>query len=362
MFFVILMVVSIMSGAEGPLFQVARLLGVLATLGETTSTAAGQAINVTGALASAATEVITSATSNGLNTAENVWRGVDVSRLEAARCAGILTVDGPEALGQWLNGTAAPIVIPCLTPELRDQLLAATTSVSLTLPSIQSAVESLELLSEFNATKVWAHLIADGRTQVHYEMVHLRFAVYWANPLWTNLELDLASEREQILRLLRLAVISLPSPTPSTGIRALDLEVQVSWPVLMSKVKMLTRNWLMTMSSVLDDTFRGGGTVSFFWWLGPLLVSFLLLLWPLLFHWRYFQSTTSGSIALLAVMDRNQLDDELAPPVSTSPDVLGISLSGSSSFAVLSDAKSEASSNHSFPFESGDGAAASDDF
>lgn len=201
--------------------QVARLLGVFATLGEATSTAAGQAINVTGALANAASEVITSATSNGLNTAENVWRGVDVSQLEADRCAGILTVDGPEALGQWLNSSTAQVVIPCLTPSLQEQLLAATASVSLALPSIQSAVEALDLLSEFNATKVWAHLNADGRTQVHYEMVHLRFSVYWANPLWTNLDLDLASERDQILRLLRLAVISLPSPTPTTGIRTL---------------------------------------------------------------------------------------------------------------------------------------------
>lgn len=73
------MFASLLSGADGPIFQVARLLGVLATLGETTSTAAGQAINVTGALASAATEVISSAASNGFNTAENVWRGVDVS-------------------------------------------------------------------------------------------------------------------------------------------------------------------------------------------------------------------------------------------------------------------------------------------
>ena len=52
--------------------QVGRLLGIAADLGEVTSVAAGQAINVTGAIAHAATDVISSATSNGLNTAENI--------------------------------------------------------------------------------------------------------------------------------------------------------------------------------------------------------------------------------------------------------------------------------------------------
>lgn len=225
---------SILSGADGLIFQVARVLAVLATLGETTSTPAGPTINVTGALASAATEVISSAA------AENVWGGVRVSQLDAGRCAGVFTVDGPEALEQWLNSTAAPIVIPCLTAVLRDKLIAAAASVTLVLPSIQSATEAWDVLTEFNASEVWGHLTADDRIQVHYELVRLRFsAYYWANSLWTSLDLDLASERGQIFRLLLLAVISLASPSPTTGIRILDLEVHVSWPVLVSKFKML---------------------------------------------------------------------------------------------------------------------------
>eukprot|EP00438_Fugacium_kawagutii_P019967 Skav222677 [mRNA] locus=scaffold1471:6935:8029:- [translate_table: standard] len=358
MFFVSLLLVSIWSGADGPLFQVARLLGVLATLGETTSTAAGQAINVTGALASAASEVITSATSNGLNTAENVWRGIDVSQLEADRCAGILTVDGPEALEQWLNTSAASLVIPCLTPDLKAQLLAATASIALTLPSIQSATESLELLSEFNATKVWAHLTPDGRTQVHYELVHLRFLVYWANPLWTNLDLDLASERDQILRLLRLAVISLPSPTPATGIRTLELEVHVSWPVLVSKVKMFARQLLMQLSTLIDDTFRGGGSVSFQWWLLPCTFA-LLLTWPLWIRKLCFWTASTPHMVPLAVLDGQAAEDDapfwFEPPPS--PDVQeDLSSSGASSFAMLTE-QSDVSSVHSFLFEANGGEA-----
>ena len=73
--FVLLLVgilLAFCGGAEGPFVQVGRLLGIAADLGEVTSVAAGHAVNVTGAIAHAATDVITSATSNGLNTAENI--------------------------------------------------------------------------------------------------------------------------------------------------------------------------------------------------------------------------------------------------------------------------------------------------
>lgn len=276
MFFLLAM--AVLGGAEGPIFQFARLIGVIATLGESTSLAAGQALNVTGAIAAAATEVISSATSNGLNAAENAWRGVDVSQLEAHRCAGILTVDGPEVLADWLNGSAALVLIPCLTGALIEQLMAAVTTVSLALPSIQTADESLELLTSFNATKVWAQLLPSGRIQVHYEVVNLAFFVCWANPMWTQFELELGTERDQILRLLRRAVVSLPSPTPASGIQSLDLEVQISWPVLRSKVKMFVRQVVLYFAVLIEDTLRGWGAVSFFMgWVTPILIAGLLL-------------------------------------------------------------------------------------
>lgn len=52
-----LLMAGILGGSNGPLIQIARLLGVMASLGESTSAAAGQAVNVTGALAIAASEI-----------------------------------------------------------------------------------------------------------------------------------------------------------------------------------------------------------------------------------------------------------------------------------------------------------------
>lgn len=94
---VMLSFLAVYGGAEGPLIQIGRLLGVAADLGEATSVAAGHGVNMTGAIATAATDVISSA-SNGLNSAENIWRGVDISDLSVTRCAGIMTLDDGHVL------------------------------------------------------------------------------------------------------------------------------------------------------------------------------------------------------------------------------------------------------------------------
>ncbi len=104
---VAVLLLAVYGGAEGPLIQVGRLLGIAADLGEATSLAAGQAVNVTGAIAHAATDVISSATSNGLNSAENIWRGIGISQLRVQRCAGIMTMDDEHVLASWLNASAS---------------------------------------------------------------------------------------------------------------------------------------------------------------------------------------------------------------------------------------------------------------
>ena len=77
--------------------------GAALMLGESTSIAAGQALNLTGVVASSASEVVTAATTNGLTAAANAWHGVDILGLEAQRCTALLTLDGREVLEEWFN-------------------------------------------------------------------------------------------------------------------------------------------------------------------------------------------------------------------------------------------------------------------
>lgn len=265
--FVAVTVAACCGGVEGPLVQVARILGIVADLGEATSFAAGQAVNVTGAIAHAATDVITSATPNGLNTAENIWRGVDVRNLNIRRCAGIMTVEGEEFLREWLNTSAATTLVPCLNQGLVDQMLAAIGSISLSMTSIQAATEDLQLLTSFNHTKVLAQLLPNGRTQVHYDMVLMSYEACWANPLWSQWDVPLSSEQDQILKLLRRAMLDVPTSHPSPQLQQLELEVKFAWPVLRSRARVVLRSALwqasMFFRNFSADTLQGMGAVNF---------------------------------------------------------------------------------------------------
>lgn len=83
-----------MSGQQGPIHQVARVLGAVADLGEATSIAAVSAINATNNMASVASTVIVSAACNGLTAGANLWHGVDFTNIRAQRCGGmVVTAD-----------------------------------------------------------------------------------------------------------------------------------------------------------------------------------------------------------------------------------------------------------------------------
>ena len=66
-----------LGGDSGFLAQFAAFSGAALQLGETTSIAAGQALNLTGVMAASATDVVSAVTSNGLNCSSKcmAWSG-----------------------------------------------------------------------------------------------------------------------------------------------------------------------------------------------------------------------------------------------------------------------------------------------
>lgn len=90
----VLILGALLSGQQGPIHQVARVLGAVADLGEATSIAAVSAINATNNMASVASTLVVSAASNGLTAGANLWHGVDFTNIRAQRCGGmVVTAD-----------------------------------------------------------------------------------------------------------------------------------------------------------------------------------------------------------------------------------------------------------------------------
>ena len=255
-----------LGGSSGLLSQLASFTGAALSLGETTSMAAGQAMNLTGIVASSASQMVVAATSNGLTAAANAWRGIDILDLQTQRCSGLVTVDGDEVLREWFASNFSTTLIPCLTAQLQEQMLAAASSVNLGMPTAQTATEHLELAARFDALKVWGQLLPSGKIQITFEMVRMEYALAWSNPLWAHLSLDVQSERTQVLQALRRTLLELPRPSPVPSLPEVEMQVALSWPLARAKFKAWLRGKLLDMNQrdffSLEATLRGMGAVN----------------------------------------------------------------------------------------------------
>lgn len=347
-----------LGGNDGFLYQFARFAGAALEFGETTSIAAGQALNLTGTVAATASTILSSAAVNGLNAADNAWRGVDIYDLESQRCAGQLTVEGEEVLAAWVADNTSHILIPCLTETLVSHLIAAIQSVSVSMPGFQTAHEELLLTHSFNHTKVHAFILPSGLVQLGFDHISLDYQLQWANPFWSQLGLDVAMERDQVLASLRRALVLVPTPSPTTWQPPLALEVQMTWPVLRARWRSFLRHWCLVfmhlLHSAMDVSLQRGGMVFL---CGG--VSASIICWVGLICWCYVTRLISrphseqvqmGPLALLdgslvpQTLSSDAPDPDLAAIPSSPSFCASLAASLSSSYAMVGSSSSDESS------------------
>ena len=258
--------VASLGGERGLLASFASFSGAALQLGEASSIAAGQALNLTGMVASSATDVVSAVATNGLTAADNAWRGVDILDLEASRCSALLTMDGSEVLHEWLLLPMSTTLVPCLTDSLRAHLEAAAGTVSLGMPLVQFSDENSTLSSSFESFKVWGQLLPTGKVQLTFELIRLSYVLAWSNPLWDHFHLDVQTERAQILRSLRRTLTELPQPSVPLQQPALELQVSFSWPMLRARCRAWLRRMMLDVATFcwqwMLDTSRGSGAVN----------------------------------------------------------------------------------------------------
>eukprot|EP00438_Fugacium_kawagutii_P028962 Skav210523 [mRNA] locus=scaffold3045:172599:178253:+ [translate_table: standard] len=222
---------GLLSGLNGPVHQVARVLGAVADIGEATSAVAVQAINATNALAATASALVSVATYNGLSAGANLWHGIDLADLQASRCAGSVSALNRAALAAWLHTANARMHFPCLDDTLAARLEAAIYAVNADLPSTQSVAEDLKLQGSFASVRISATWHGLDKLTVQFEAYFLWFVPIWSNPLWTQCGFHLDSERDQILAALRLLLLDLPAAPAQRAFQGLELELALAEPV-----------------------------------------------------------------------------------------------------------------------------------
>ncbi len=79
--------------------------------------------------------------------------------------------------------------------------------------------------------------------------------------------MPLSTEQDQILRLLRRALLDVPTSHPNPQLQQLELEVKFAWPMLRSRARVFLRSVLWQVSMVLRNvstaTWKGMGAVNF---------------------------------------------------------------------------------------------------
>lgn len=236
----------VFSGHHNPLFHVARMFGAMADVGEATSAVTVHALNLTNQVAFAATSFVAGAANNGLTAGANLWKGVDLGPAQASRCGGSVVVTSTKVLQHWLNTPTATAHFGCLDQGLKQRLLMAVASIQPDLPYTQAVSDDLDLRGTFMSLKVGAQSMDEFRALVYFEYIQLSFDPRWANPMWEQLGFPLSTEREQMLKALRLLLLELPAPSQQpvlayAELDALPLPLPAPW-----QDEIMT--WLMTCS------------------------------------------------------------------------------------------------------------------
>ena len=205
-----LLTVGLLTGKDGPVLQVGRLLGAAATISEAVGGTASSALNATSTVAASATNVVLAFTSNTLSLTDTLWHGLDFLNLQVSRCGGAITADSAEVLKVWLETENAQTLWPCMHPVLNDSVVSMADSLSFTLPAVESAWEELYNLSHYGKLQLQGTVLFTGQLHVVFESVNVSFHALWSNPLWEPLGFSPESERSQILEVLRKTIASLP--------------------------------------------------------------------------------------------------------------------------------------------------------
>ena len=257
----VLLLVALFSGQHGPVYQVARVIGAVADLGEATTSAAVSALNVTNSMAAAASTVMVAAANNGLTAGANMWHGIELADIRASKCGGAVVTADVAVLRAWLGSAEAKVHFPCLSEELVARLMAAAQSLSMDLPSTQATSEDLQLVGKFASLRVAAFLDEQRRLNVQFEVNLLHFTPFWANPMWTSWGFNIEGEREQILRSLRLMLLNVPTVAPQKAFAHIDLEIALpSLPLHTRLWAWFHRVW-GKLTVYVSRSFQGVGVV-----------------------------------------------------------------------------------------------------
>jgi hypothetical protein len=279
---VLLLLGVLLSGQHGPITQLSRLLGSVATLSEAAAFTGAGVFNATGSVASSVSSLALAAVWQSMKLSESAWRGVDILDVVAQRCDGHVAVDGSMVLRFWLNSTPVQTMAPCLLGPMHLRLLEAAQAISQDVPSFSLEVQEVNVSGSYGLMKIAARMASSGHLVLDYTMVNITFQAEWSNPVWSSLELPLRSEQSQVLSHLQAVENSLPVKIHTLSDAALAHLAPFSTR-MWTQWERHMRGWRLWFTHLLQllglDTLRGCGALALFF-------QTILLIWYRFAFWQ----------------------------------------------------------------------------
>ena len=238
--------VALLSGHSGPVAQVSRMLGSVASVAEASSTAAGAVITAGANMTEVVSVAFVGAAQNSLTLAGDMWFGIDIHNIAMRRIDGTIdSVDGT-LLCKWLSSDVGRRVVPVPAGFL-DILTDVVSSVSSTLTAVARSDTLLDWHGQYHSIHAESSILTFGKIRLKWQWTALNFSLQWSNPLWELCEFDTQKEGQQIINRLQSTISAMTPVVVAVSPAEVELAEVELWRVLLARLYAQARwvdSWL----------------------------------------------------------------------------------------------------------------------
>jgi hypothetical protein len=203
--------VALLTGSQGPITQVGRIIGATAAVGEAAASMATVTLGAASNITSSASDIVLSVAANTLSAGDNAWHGLDLWNVTATRCSGSVTVASSYILEHWLESNLSLVLMPCLTDNSKSVLASAAQSLAVSMPHLFSEHELMLPTSNYHSHLVKGLLLSSTQLQVSFDFIEVSFDLTWANPIWDWAGFAYDQEREQLSVAVQRIIHAMPN-------------------------------------------------------------------------------------------------------------------------------------------------------
>ena len=228
-----IMTAVLMSRHEGPLYQVTRGLGAVASLTEATTGAVIDLVTASGEATSTMRSWVVDAMGTSASLSAELWGGIELREVTLSTTSGFAVADAPEALRAWFGQPEGRRLLDNHS-EVRSAVDDAIAGLLLGMPAVSVRRQFYDHLRTFGHYQITATAAAGGKASLSWEIAMANFTVHWSNPMWSWLDWQDPGNASQAAPIITQYLENLPrapSPRPASFLVEAPLYEIAKWKI-----------------------------------------------------------------------------------------------------------------------------------